>query len=507
MRHFLLRWLVSSLGLFGVILVLTWVSSLVAGRPYALGAYTSIQFVLNTNAAALASTLGILMAIVLLVVQLTAQRYSFNVIGMFVGDPKNVALVVLFIVTIGFNLWLAATLDDGYIPQVGTFLALGLTTVCFGLLIPYFGYLFETLTPQELLDRLQRETLAAIYEAGRGRDVEDARRVAYERVHQTGDIMRTAITLGDGDVATRSVWAFYATLTAYLAHKRSLPDDWFAVEERLFRRRHALVSEEIEQSRTWFERHVLEEIQAAFTGSLNRLESVNTAVALSCRLAGEQALKDHHESALHLLIKFFNTLLRAALNARDGRTGYHLLYQYELLGEAALHARPEVAVEIAHRIAYYGEAALGLDLVLVVAAAGHDVRTLTEASTRSGVHRDMVILLQGELLRLLRTAESRQSPAVDLLRKTAIAVAAFHLSHDDRDLALAIGRGLRPANGDALAGLVAELESVTAPEFWELNDRFTNFDYVENEPRRRLRDVLALTGDGSAISQRGRVLE
>jgi hypothetical protein len=98
--------------------------------------------------------------------------------------------------------------------------------------------------------------------------------------------------------------------------------------------------QQIEESGTWFERRLLEEYQSAFSASLNRLEPVNTAVALCCRLAGERALEIEDDAALELLIKFFNTYLRAALNAHDARAGYHLLHQYGLLADAAFEARP-----------------------------------------------------------------------------------------------------------------------------------------------------------------------
>jgi uncharacterized membrane protein len=81
---------------------------------------------------------------------------------MFVQKLRNIALVAFFILTIGFNLWLAASVDEHYIPQVGTYLALAMGTLCFGLLVPYLGFLFDTLTLRNLLDALQRETLSAV---------------------------------------------------------------------------------------------------------------------------------------------------------------------------------------------------------------------------------------------------------------------------------------------------------------------------------------------------------
>jgi hypothetical protein len=493
MRRLLLHWLLPASALFGAIYVLIQASILVAGgRTFDLGAYSSIQFVLNTNAAALASTLGILMAIVLLMVQLTAQRYSFNIVGMFVNNPRNVSLVALFIVTISFNLWLAAAIDQDYVPQFGTYLALGMGTLCFGLLLPYFAYLFESLKPHNLLNALQRETLAAVDSAGRGRSQESARRLADEKLRQTGDITRTAVSLSDADVARYSVLILFGTLCDYLERKPNLPRDWFAIEEGFFPGRHTPVIQEIEGSGTWFERRILEEFQSAFISSLNRLEPVHTAVSLSCRRAGERALELGDEAAVRLLIKFFNTFLRAALNARDARAGYNLLFQYALLAEAAYESRPDLGLEIAHRIAYYGEAAIGMDVVWMAAAAAQDLRGLVEAAVRCGMPRETTSHIQGELLELVREAEIKRSPTTSLLQKAILALGAFQLEQGQRELARDLASGLGHIDPKQLSRLVADLAEVTDPQFWELTDRGVNFEYVEEGPRARLADFVAL---------------
>src|SRR5205085_3039557 len=94
------------------------VLSAVLGDPAehsTIGSLGSVQFVLNTNAAALTSAMAVLIALVLLTVQLTSQRYSFSVLGIFVQDRVNAVLISLFIITIVFNLWLGLILKDQYV--------------------------------------------------------------------------------------------------------------------------------------------------------------------------------------------------------------------------------------------------------------------------------------------------------------------------------------------------------------------------------------------------------
>ena len=144
-------------------------------RHFELGALGSVQFVLNTNAAALTSTMSVLIALVLLSVQLTAQRYSFNIIDIFIRSRINGVLIGYFILTITFNLWLGLLLDEDYIPTELVLLAMAMTTVGFALLPPYVIYLFQILRPNRILDRLQGQFLTAVRTGARPRDLTGCR--------------------------------------------------------------------------------------------------------------------------------------------------------------------------------------------------------------------------------------------------------------------------------------------------------------------------------------------
>ena len=56
-------------------------------------------------------------------------------------------------------------------------------------------------------------------------------------------------------------------------------------------------------------------------------------VAIDTRYVGEAALAAGDREVLALTVKFLNTYLRAALNARDVRTAYNVLNQYRQLAE------------------------------------------------------------------------------------------------------------------------------------------------------------------------------
>ncbi len=142
------------------------------------------------------------------------------------------------------------------------------------------------------------------------------------------------------------------SLERYSEVKPRLPSEWFAVRDEQFRGRHRLVIQEIEETGTWMERAMLDEAQDVFYATLNKLHDVNNTVALVVRLLGEQAIERGDVGLLRAVMKFFNTLLRAAINQGDTRAGYHVLYQDRLLADAALEPYPRVTLEIAGRLGY-----------------------------------------------------------------------------------------------------------------------------------------------------------
>lgn len=498
-------WLLPVAALSVVVGALYLVSALFGDVPghFSIGALGSVQFVLNTNAAALTSAMSVLIALVLLTVQLTAQRYSFSVIGIFVKDRVNALVIGLFIVTIVFNLWLGLVLKEEYIPGFSVLLAMVLMTVCFALLPPYVLHLFNAIRPDSILDHIQSHFLAALRPATRPRRIEQQRALATRHIAQMGDIARTAVNLSDGAVARHSVWVLYWSVSSYLEEKDRLPPEWFAVEEHHFRGRHELIVREIEETMTWVERRMLDELHEVFIATLNRLHDVNNTVALVLRLLGEKAVEREDQGLVAAVQKFFNTFLRAAINQGDVRAGYHVLYQYRLLADMAMDRHPELSLQIAHHLSYYGDAAVGGPLLWMAAAAAYDLRVLAESAYARGAGPEVVTAVTDDLVTTVRRGEAKESPALPQLYKMAAALCAYFLHVGEVEQARRIGAVLAEAPRSSLDRACQELAAVDDPVFWELTDRVVNFDYVEPAVRARLPDVVQLVR-GSGLGEASR---
>jgi hypothetical protein len=253
-----------------------------------------------------------------------------------------------------------------------------------------------------------------------------------------------------------------------------------------------LIVREIEETMTWVEIRMLDELREVFFATLNKLHDVNNTVALVLRLLGEKAVERDDRGLSAAVMKFFNTFLRAAINQGDVRAGYHVLYQYRLLADTAMDDHPELSLQIAHRLSYYGDAAASGPLLWMSAAAAYDLRILAESAQARGAGDAVVGAIVGDVIDTVRRAEAKGSPALPQLYKMAVALGAYFLACNEMDDVQVICDLLAGVPMSLLERVSAELLVVEDPVFWELTDRVVNFDYVEPDVRARVPDLLAL---------------
>src|SRR5690606_17560613 len=86
-----------------------------------------------------------------------------------------------------------------------------------------------------------------------------------------------------------------------------------------------------------------------------------------------------NEELFELALKFFNTYLRATVNARDVRTAYNVLHQYRLLADRALaEGDGQKAIEIARYFKYYGVVSFNSKLPFILETVAYDLCELNE---------------------------------------------------------------------------------------------------------------------------------
>jgi hypothetical protein len=444
----------------------------------------------------IAAVLGIAITVVSIIVQLAATRYTPRVAEMFFRDRTNLAILTFFVVAGAHSLWVSMAVTTEVLPRVSITLTMFFLTGSLMLLVPYFVYVFDFMDPERVIARIQEQALAAARGKQGPKDVDSRQGRVLAAIEQLADVGVNAISQKDRGIAAGAVNALMELVVHYLPEKAHLEPAWFELGHRL-RGNPDFVAmtegslEDLARSHAWVEFKVLRQFQTIFGESVSEMRDVARVCAINTRYIGEAALRTDDREALALAIKFFNTYLRAAINASEVRTAYNVLNQYRLLVDAVLRAgREEVALQFARHLSYYGQVAQARNLGFVTETAAYDLCALCETAFEVEAQNQQAML--GVFLDVDRESESEeQEITLRGVRKAQVKLATFYLLHGATELARTIYADMEGEKPDRLASIRAELLSITTKDFWEVIDRGSNFDYLEPDRKAQLHTFFA----------------
>ena len=447
-----------------------------------------------------AAVLAIAITVVAIIVELAANRYTHRITELFVGEPINFFVMGFFVVTALQSLWVTLTFDTehGFVPHVGTTVSMIMLAACLLILLPYFGFVFAFLNPIQILHRIRMHTLRLIRRPGHS----PARRQqeAVRGVEQIADVGLNAMENNDKGVSMASVDALQSMLIEYQETREQLDETWFRVEGELahnpdFVSMSPEVLEDVSRRRIWFEMKVLRQYQTIYNEALNKMRDINYLVAINTRHIAERALENGNTELLELTLKFFNTYLRATINARDVRTAYNVLNQYRRLAETALkYENGARAVEIARYFKYYGLTAYSAKLAFILETVAYDLCTLCEMAF------DAKSVSQRELLRIFLEVDKEsetevQEASLRGVRKAQVKLATYYLVNGSEELARKVFEDMESERPERLASIRDELLAVRSQEFWEISDRGVNFDYLSPKRKAKMLEFFEWFGD------------
>ena len=454
----------------------------------------TLQNTLGSMAQTVAAVLGIVITVVSIVVQLAATRYTPRIADMFFRDRTTLAVPGFFVVVCINAVWVSVAVDKTFLPRVSIIFTMITVTGSLLIMVPYFAYVFDFLDPDRVVERIQREAVAAaIGERRRGeKTLADLQRSTLSSVEQLSDISVNAVSQKDKAIASGTVDAICNLLVTYLGKKRGIAAEWFTIGPELRRNPDfvALAPEtvaEISGKRLWLEWKALRQYQTIYNEALGAMPDINYLIAINTRYIGEAALEADEPEVLAMAIKFFNTYMRATLNKGDVRTAYNLLHQYRHLVERAIvKAQDALVAETAGYFKYYGQQAHAKVLGFVTETVGYDLATLCERAfeAKSGAH-DKIL---DNLLELDREAESQQQESMLRgVRRAQAKLASFYLAHDAEKYARRIFEDMHNETPERLRATRADLLRITSKDFWEVIDRGTNFDYIDPAQKEKLK--------------------
>jgi hypothetical protein len=449
--------------------------------------------ILGGSAQIVAGVLAILITVVAIVVELASTRYTHSITALFVRDRVNLAVMVFFVLTTMLCVWLAVVLSgeavDAPLPRGGFLLGMGMMSACLLMLLPYFAYVFDFVSPHRVIKNLRADALRRVNEASE-EDIGEVKQKVIEELEELEDVARSAMKNSDRGIAMAAVEALVGLLGDVTQLRDKLPKGWFVVDESIARDADfvamaAPAIEEVAREGTWFEAKVLRQCLALFADAVGSARDVASMIAIHTRRLGEDAALAH-PPLLEQCQRAFHSYLRSAINASDPRTAYYVLHQYRLLGEALLASGLEpAALEAANRIRFYGRLASEKGMPFLLEVAAYDLANLVEAAVEKPSARDA-------LLDVLLTIDHEGAENLLGVRRAQIQLATFFLLRGDTVSAQRIASDLADERRGLLLTAREELEREVSPHFWEITDRGSNFSYLPPERRAKLAEFFAM---------------
>jgi hypothetical protein len=462
---------------------------------------------LNNAGEVVAAVLGIAITVVAIIVELASNRYTHRITELFVSEPINFAVMGFFVVTAVQCLVVNTTFDiqpDGevaFVPFVGAGVSMIMLGLSLMILLPYFAFVFSFLNPIEIVERIRRHTLATIDRSSRRVSTERKQQEAVRGIEQLADVALNAMEHKDKGVSMASADALRSLLVDYQKVRARLPEDFFKVDGDLahnpdFVSMAPSVLETVTERRIWLEMKILRQYQTLYNEALNRMRDMNYLIAINTRTIAEEALQSGNAELFDLAVKFFNTYLRATVNAKDVRTAYNVLNQYRLLAERVLpYDDGRYAIELARYFKYYGGVSFNAKLPFILETVAYDLCQLNELAHEqdSPASRELLrIFLQVDRE---SGGEEVQETSLRGVRKAQVKLATFYLMKGDEELAREVFKDMCQERPERLASIRNELLAIRSSEFWEISDRGVNFDYLPPKRKRRMIEFFAWFGE------------
>ena len=447
--------------------------------------YNEARFVVDVSNRGLNQLLALVFTVVAIAVPLTANLYSLKFLELFIKDRINLAVLSLVVLTDLASFWSIYSLKEDFIPIFQLHAVFVLLILCLCVLFPYLLYVFNFLHPNTLLHRLEDEIDAGL-RAAREQPARAAnhREVVGDGLEHIANIAVRSIERTDRDTAIESVLALERVARAYWGVKGSLPAAWFVADADAFRGFSHKAVDELTTSRTWVEMKLLWQLRGILSAAVPRTHDVADAAAKALRHLGLEGPCRADAALRDLVVDYFNTFMRLALNRRDAHTVFTLLGDYRILAEEWNADYPDLVLEIAYYFQYYGQVARDSQLPFLVKAGAHDLGALVQHAWETGAANRQKLL---ERFLLYDLQDQSRLPGV--VKAQAILASYFMLAGQAEPLDQ-IRQSLAGLDPAFLAHVEDDLLHVKREKYWEISERRMHIDYVPDAQREKLREFF-----------------
>ena len=447
--------------------------------------YDSVSNLIELNVA----ILGVVLTVVAIVVQLAAQKYTPKLADLFLEDNVNRCFFVFLIFNLLLAILITYSIKNSFFPIYSAFFIVFFTMLQVGLLLPYFNYVFEFLSPDNIITSIQRKSVKILNKATQETKVSAIvkRQIEIKNIlEQISDTALNSTTQEDRNMALIAINRLRDFLINYQNLKDNLPKEWFEVPSDFFINISNEFYAEILERRLWLDILVFMNMEGILKSSFRSMPDVTSAIAYNTRLIGIAAIKNEQEENINLAIEYFNTFLRLALNEKNQRVIFNLFYQYRLLTESLFeNHREELAHKIIFYFKYYGKTAFDMGIWFIFMVSAYDISSLlTKAfDMKAKNFLNLIGLFFDDTF-----ANTKHPIAQSGVRKAQLILAAYLFSKNADDIFLEkiVTFFSKNETYEVTIGLQEQLLNVKDKKFWEVTDRGINFEYMDEEQKKYL---------------------
>ena len=457
--------------------------------------YSSLWALLTPDSVASAWTMsllgtseGVAIAIVIVVVvlgvQLTADRYSPRIIDIFIRDRINGLVLALFLGSIIFTIWVSASIKHDYVPYFLVYSAIGLAILDFVFLLPYVRYMFQVMRGETIVAGIRRH---AALEIGRAISAPQHQAIHRHRVRESlsqfADIALGSIQEGDTEVALSAIHAIRGLVcNDYIPVKEKLPKHWFTVSHEDMPGASDQTIVQVDRTHTWLEHVVL----ATFVDLVGETpafrKEIIHAIAITTRDIGRRAITHGDRDLEELVVRFFNTYFRAALNQRAPTFAYAVMNEYRRLAVDVSGERPDLSLRVAEHLLRYGRSFDAAGMPFIIGTAAEDVAELIIGLSKHDLDRALILteLLSDNLVSL---AAGSDGVSVTGVLKACVKLGLWAIAEEQTNVLNRMSTGLTSIDPDLVERSLDRMEMTTERVFWEVSDRVVAYDWVEDHLR------------------------
>ena len=270
--------------------------------------YNSISNFIELNVA----ILGIVLTVVAIVVQLAAQKYTPKLADLFLENKINRYFFFFMVFNLLFTVFITYSIKNQFVPIYAAFFAVLLTSIQIGLLLPYFSYVFEFLSPENIMAGIQKKSVKIFYQARKNPQKANIKKRQNEIVNIVDQLSDTALNSTSQEDRNMSLIAanrLRDLLIYYQSIKSELPPSWFVVPADFFINISEEFYNEILEKKIWLDSMIFMNMEGIFKTSFRTMEDTTNAVAYNTRKIGIAFIKNKHEESMYLAVEYFNTFL------------------------------------------------------------------------------------------------------------------------------------------------------------------------------------------------------